>query len=74
MLTNLKSSFFDEDLNNSNYKIWCKESIKETFMPLSQKILIEGPLFKPSKSNILNLKQRYFVIFEDRLLYYKVIS
>lgn len=73
MLTNLKSSFFDDAQNEATEDIWCKNEIQESFIPLSRVKLIESPLYKPSRSNILNLKTRYFVLYEDRLLYYKVI-
>ena len=54
--------------------IWQNSPLIETNVPFSTNKLIEGPLIKVSKSNILKLKTRHFVLYEDRFLYYKVYS
>ncbi len=51
-----------------------KEEYQDTHIPKSTNILIEGELLRRSKSNILQLKTRYFVLYEDRLVYYKVTN
>ena len=62
------SSFFD-DASSVDYTIWRKNaSLKKA----SEVRILEGILFK--KSTRTNFwKSRYYVLFEDRLAYYKVI-
>ena len=65
----IKTSFFDEP-GPEEYKVWKKN------VPLkkpSETRLMEGILFK--KSNRTNFwKSRFYVLYEDRLAYYKVYT
>lgn len=65
----IKPSFFDE-ANLIDPKIWKKGiALKKP----SEVRLIEGILFKRStRTNFW--KSRYYVLFEDRLAYYKVLK
>ncbi len=64
----VKPSFFDDPVIE-DYKLWKKG------VPLkkpSETRLMEGILFK--KSNRTNFwKSRFYVLYEDRLAYYKVL-
>ena len=64
----IKPSFFDE-APSADYVIWKKGvPVKKP----SEHRLMEGILFK--KSSGTNFwKSRYYVLFEDRLAYYKVL-
>jgi len=62
----VKPSFFDENLDN--FRIWKKgASLKKP----SEVRIMEGILFKRS-SRTGFWKSRYYVLFEDRLAYFKV--
>ena len=61
-------SIFDDE-NISNFTIWRKNA--NTFKKFSNTHLMEGILFKQSKRTNF-WKSRYYVLFEDRLAYYKV--
>ena len=62
------SSIFDDD-NIANFTIWRKNA--NTFKKFSEVRVMEGILFKQSKRTNF-WKSRYYVLFEDRLAYYKV--
>lgn len=64
----IKPSFFDE-APSADYIIWKKgDSVKKP----SEQRLMEGILFKRSSGTDF-WKSRYYVLFEDRLAYYKVL-
>jgi len=63
----IKSSFFDDD-NIENVSLWKKEN---SLKKLSDVKIMEGNLFKKS-SRTKFWKSRYYVLFEDRLAYFKV--
>ena len=63
----IKPSFFDDAVSIDN-KLWKK---KTPLKKPSETRLIEGILFKKS-SRTGFWKSRYYVLFEDRLAYFKV--
>ena len=79
----IRSSFFDEfedshkDFEIDCNRLWIKEEefqkITQTFQYFSDEILIEGLLFKKS-SKTEWFRNRYFVLYEDRLVCYKDIE
>lgn len=65
---NIKPSFFDDTASN-DYSIWKKDVPPKK---ASEVRITQGILFK--KSSRTNFwKSRFYVLFEDRLAYYKVI-
>lgn len=78
----VKTSFFD-DVNDEKTKLdlyppnvfWVKPeqyaAFAKTNKHLSQNILIEGPLLSRSKKGN-NMKKRFYALFDDRLVCYKV--
>ena len=66
-LLTIKPSFFDE-LHPENINLWKKGPAPKK---ASEVRLMEGILFKKS-SRTSFWKSRYYVLFEDRLAYFKV--
>jgi len=66
---NIKPSFFDDvNISSNEYSIWKKDVPPKK---ASEVRITEGILFK--KSSRTNFwKSRFYVLFEDRLAYYKV--
>lgn len=79
----INSSFFDEfpdDRKEYEFdidKFWLSYSeyqkIEENFPYFSRNPLIEGILFKKSKKTAW-FRNRFFILYQDRLVYYKVNS
>lgn len=78
-----KSSFFDEfedshkDFEINCNSLWMSEEefkqLSENFKYFSEIVLIEGLLFKKSAKSDW-FRNRYFVLYEDRLVCYKTIE
>ena len=79
----VRASFFDEfddphkDFEIDCNRLWIKEEeflkLRQTFTYFSDEILIEGILFKKSNKSDW-FRNRYFVLYEDRLVCYKDVE
>lgn len=79
----VRSSFFDEfedvhkDFEIDVNRLWINqdefEKLKQNFQYFSDEILIEGMLFKKSSKSDW-FRNRYFVLYEDRLVCYKDVE
>lgn len=67
-----KPSFFDETGPLEDSGFW--RPFGSTLRKFSDVKHIEGILFKKSKRVNFSWKSRYYVLFDDRLAYFKVIE
>jgi calcium-dependent protein kinase len=63
-----KPSFFD-DPDTSDYRLW--KTYKHNNKKFSTSKIYEGTLFRKCKNPEIKYKNRFFILFEDRLGYYK---
>lgn len=72
MITNVKTSFFDDPAVVLEAKVWSKNGSYQ-HRKFSKNIVLEGVLFRKSRKNVTFMKSCYYVLTDDRLIYYNVI-
>ena len=66
------SSFFD-DYENAAFKIWEKVNSMPVKRSISDIRILESILFKRSTKKVNFFKSRYYVLFEGKIVYFKVL-
>ena len=74
MVDDLYNTSFFDDLEDKDFKIWKKANGSPIKKPLSNSRILESTLFKKSAKKANFFKSRYYVLFEDRFGYFKVIK
>jgi len=73
----LWESFFDDELSqfgSQGYSIWKKTDSKDIPDVHPEEIIFEGHLNKIDSKESPELKERYFILTADKLVYKKVID